>query len=316
VSGQVDITATGGILKVQGSLAADQGHLYIGSGATLELSNTAPVGAPIYFQGSPGTVSIDSGGTLQIAKGTYTGSNALSQTITDNGSLIDNTTATITGNVSGTGTILAANKANLTITGSLTGSENFTLANSAHVFIANNVNGTGTFTIANSAVLEFGAADNENVTFASVSSGTVKFDHSLTQPTGTISGLTPTTKIDLADLPFTKGKMTVVPSLTATGDTTLTVTNQSTHQSASLNLAGDFTNAMWVLSKDATGGTIVVDPPAPTSTNNSDLDHAVALFSQFAAGFSDQPQQGVLNTNPLSQIITNQEHFLANPHHG
>ena len=59
VSGQVDITATGGILKVQGSLAADQGHLYIGSGATLELSNSAPVGAPIYFQGSPATLKLD-----------------------------------------------------------------------------------------------------------------------------------------------------------------------------------------------------------------------------------------------------------------
>ena len=77
-----------------------------------------------------GTIFIDSGGTLQIAKGTY----ALSETITDNGSLIDNTTATITGNISGTGTILAANTAYLTINGNLTGSENFSLTNSAHVF--------------------------------------------------------------------------------------------------------------------------------------------------------------------------------------
>ena len=33
-----------------------------------------------------------------------------------------------------------------------------------------------------------------------------------------------------------------------------------------------------------------------------------------AAGFPDQ--HGALNTNPLSQIVTNQEQFLANPHHG
>jgi hypothetical protein len=265
-----------------------------------------------------GTISISSGGTFLIAKGTYAGSSALSETITDNGSLTDNTTATITGNISGTGTILAENKANLTIAGSLTGSENVTLTNSAHVFIANDVSGTGSFTIANSAVLEFGAADNEPVTFASDSAGTVKFDHSLTDSTGTISGLTPQTKIDLADLPFTKGQMKVDPSsLTATGGT-LTVTNQSTKQSVSLNLAGDFTNATWVLSKDANGGTIVVDPPAPTSTNNGPpgLDHVVALFSQsIAAGFSDQQQHGAMSTNPLTQIVTNQEQFLAHPNH-
>ena len=59
VSGDVDINATGGILKIQGSLAADQGHLDIGSGTTLELGNSAPVGAPISFQGSPATLKLD-----------------------------------------------------------------------------------------------------------------------------------------------------------------------------------------------------------------------------------------------------------------
>jgi len=99
------------------------------------------------------------------------------------------------------------------------------------------VSGAGSFTIANSAVQEFGAADSENVTFANGSKGTVKFDQSLTQPTVTISGLTPKNSIDLADLPFTNGQMTVTPSFTATGGT-LTVTNQSTNQSVSLNLVG------------------------------------------------------------------------------
>jgi hypothetical protein len=65
-------------------------------------------------------------------------------------------------------------------------------------------------TIANSAVLEFGGVDSENVTFASGSKGTVKFDQPLTQPltafTGTISGLTPKTTIDLADLSFVPGQ--------------------------------------------------------------------------------------------------------------
>ena len=59
VSGDVDITAAGGTLTVQGSLAADQGRLDIGSGATLELGNGAPVGAVIYFGGSPATLKLD-----------------------------------------------------------------------------------------------------------------------------------------------------------------------------------------------------------------------------------------------------------------
>jgi hypothetical protein len=89
-----------------------------------------------------------------------------------------------------------------------------------------------------------------------------------------------------------------------------------------LNLAGNFTNATWVLSENSTGGTIVVDPPSIPSPANPPssslgLDHVVALFSQsIAAGFSDQQQHGMLNTNPLSQIVTNEQQFLVPPHHG
>jgi hypothetical protein len=186
-----------------------------------------------------GTVSISSGGTFLIAKGTYAGSSALSETIINGGSLIDSTKATITGNISGTGTILAENNAHLTIAGSVTAF-------------------TGSSTIANSAVLEFGNADFGNVTFASGSSGTVKFDAPLTAPltafTGTISGLTPKDKIDLTDLTYVAGN-----TKTSYLGGVLTVTNGS--QKVSLNLSGNFTNATWVLSKDATGGTVVVDPP-------------------------------------------------------
>jgi hypothetical protein len=99
--------------------------------------------------------------------------------------------------------------------------------------------------------------------------------------------------------------------------TLLTVTNRSTNQSISLNLAGDFTNATWTFSKDGTGGTLVVDPPAPTSTNDGPpgLDHVVALFNQhIAAGFPDN--NGTPITNQLSQTVANQEQFLAQPYRG
>jgi hypothetical protein len=41
----------------------------------------------------------------------------------------------------------------------------------------------------------------------------------------------------------------------------------------------------------------------------------VALFNQFiAGGFADH--NGTPITNVLSQIVTNEERFLAQPHHG
>ena len=67
--------------------------------------------------------------------------------------------------------------------------------------------------------------------------------------------------------------------------------------------------------------------PAPTQTtvqntggsppgNSQGLDHAAALFNQYmAAGFPEQ-QGGQITTSALSQVATNEQQFLANPHHG
>jgi hypothetical protein len=53
-----------------------------------------------------------------------------------------------------------------------------------------------------------------------------------------------------------------------------------------------------------------------TGVQNLGLDHAVALFNQsMAVGFPEQ-HGGQITTNALSQITTNEQHFLANPHHG
>ena len=57
VSGGVNIWADGGTLKVQGSLAGDQGALFIDSGATLELSNGSA--NEILFNGNLGTLKLD-----------------------------------------------------------------------------------------------------------------------------------------------------------------------------------------------------------------------------------------------------------------
>jgi hypothetical protein len=87
---------------------------------------------------------------------------------------------------------------------------------------------------------------------------------------------------------------------------------------AKLNMIGNFTLASFHAASDGSGGTLITDPPllggAPPSSSPG-LDHVVALFNQFtAAGFPDQ--RGTPITNALSQFVTNQEQFLAQPHHG
>jgi hypothetical protein len=51
-----------------------------------------------------------------------------------------------------------------------------------------------------------------------------------------------------------------------------------------------------------------------TGVPNPGLDHLVTLFNQsMAAGFPEQ--RGGITTNALSQITTNEQQFLAQPHH-
>jgi hypothetical protein len=107
-------------------------------------------------------------------------------------------------------------------------------------------------------------------------------------------------------LAFSKGVLTV---------------SDGTHV-AKLNMVGNYTLASFHAAPDGSGGTLITDPPVggqPLSsappTSPPGLDHVVALFNQFmAAGFPDH--NGTPITNALSQVVTNQEQFLAQPHHG
>jgi hypothetical protein len=84
-------------------------------------------------------------------------------------------------------------------------------------------------------------------------------------------------------------------------------------------MIGSYTLASFNAALDGSGGTLITDSTAGgqrASHQSARPRSCVALFTQTAAGFSDQSQQGVMNTNPLSQIVTNQEQLLANPHHG
>ena len=50
--------------------------------------------------------------------------------------------------------------------------------------------------------------------------------------------------------------------------------------------------------------------------NSSGLDQQVALFNQYMAGGFPEQHCGSITTNALSQVTTNEQQFLANPHHG
>ena len=92
--------------------------------------------------------------------------------------------------------------------------------------------------------------------------------------TGYLSGLTTTNSVDLVDLAWTRPSklMTATYSGTASGGT-LTVSNGT--NSVKLNLLGDYSTASWLLSKDGTGGTLVVDPPISGSLT-PDADRGTA----------------------------------------
>ncbi len=157
---------------------------------------------------------------------------------------------------------------------------------------------SGAATVEDGGDLEFGKASTASVTFGS-GSNTLKLDDSK-QFAGTISGLTNSDTIDLADLCYTSGKMTATYSGTASGGT-LTLSNGAT--SVKLALVGDYTNSTWTLSSDGKGGTDLVDPTS-SSGSTSSADSAQtnantgAVVSSVAASANATPglQQGSSNT--------------------
>jgi probable HAF family extracellular repeat protein len=281
-------TAYGLLVNNAGATVSDNsaGTLaLVGSGGPSSPNGALNVNAGTFFLNGgnlkAGSITIGSGGTFQTY-GNYTGQNALSETITDNGSfsIIKASNATISGNISGTGSVIVQDSTKATFSGAISGSENFTFNNSsqtvftgaisgsenfalqssAKVDITTPISGTGSFTLSSSAQLEFGAADSENVTFGPSSSGVLKIDRSLTAPfTGQLSGLSSSNHVDLADLTWVQGHMNASFSGSTSGGV-LTITNGS--QSVGLNLSGDYTHSSWNLSKDSGTGTLVADPPA------------------------------------------------------
>ena len=122
--------------------------------------------------------------------------------------------------------------------------------------IAGAISGIGSLQIDTGATLQLDGADLLNVTFTG-STGTLI----LKDPgnfSGTISGLTGSDQIDLANINPQAAQVSSASYSPTTNVTTLVITDGQ-HISTIL-LVGDYTGSTWTFSSDGSGGTIVVDP--------------------------------------------------------
>jgi hypothetical protein len=327
------IDNTGTITLNGGTLAVAAGGATINNTGTIALNGAAiPVGAGgLTFAGSGSVTFNDSSSNIIAGTGTsttLTNQNTISGAVeiggqglllTNQGVIDANGTNPLTVDtgasvVTNSGTMEATNNGELFVASNVTNTGHLIAANNGTDIFAGAVSGTGTATVQGAGSIEFGSTTTANITFAAGAAGTVTFDDA-SSLTGKVSitGFTLGDTIDLADIKYGSSG----PSLTFTKGL-LTVSDGT--DVAKLNMIGNFTLASFHAAPDGSGGTLITDPPllgSAPSTSPPGLDHVVALFNQsIAAGFSDQQQHGVINTNPLSQIVTNQEQFLAQPHHG
>jgi hypothetical protein len=154
----------------------------------------------------------------------------------------------------------------------------------------------------------------------------------------TISGVPKYETISLSSAGVSAGES--VTSVTHKGLTTYTITAPpgASISGSDLTLTSTYkgrkpvTNTFSVTASNTTTGetatsppvsVTVTDPPILTTnqtngvppSNPPNLDQQVALFNQYmAAGFPEQ-QGGQVTTN-ASENTTNEQQFLANPHHG
>jgi hypothetical protein len=297
------INNTGTITLNGGTIAVGAGGATVNNTGTIALNDAViPVGAGGLTLAGSGSVAFnDSSANIIAGTGTST-------------TLTNQTTISGAGDIGGNG-LLLTNQGVIDATAAVNPLTGHLIANNNGTAIfAGAVSGTGTATVYGAGSIEFGSTTTSNITFAAGADGTVTFDAASTL-TGKLSvtGFTLGDTIDLADIKYGSSG----PSLTFSKGV-LTVSDGT--DVAKLTMVGNYTLASFHAAPDGSGGTLITDPPvgggSSPPTSPPGLDHVVALFTQSMAGFSDQHGNGVMNTNPLSQIVTNQEQFLANPHHG
>src|SRR5262249_26924238 len=124
--------------------------------------------------------------------------------------------------------------------------------------LAGTLSGTGVFKIDAGAALQIDGADALQVVFNTGSTGTLILEDP-THFTGTIAGLTTSTKIDLTNINSATAHLLQPLSYDLTTNiSTLIVTDG--HTTDTLHLVGNYTTSTWTFSSDGSVGTIVVDP--------------------------------------------------------
>ncbi len=201
------------------------------------ISGTGQLGAGQMTLINNGTITAIGTHALVVDTGTNVLTNAGTLEATGSGSLIVNSDIVNSG-------LIWANGGNITINGAVTGS--------------------GNAMISGAATLELGAESSANVTFGADAAGTLIL-RDPTGFTGTISGLSSTDHIDLANISYETASVYSITYSSNTNITTLVITGGT--NTDTISLLGNYTiNTAWHLSDDGHGGTIVSEAPAsPTS---------------------------------------------------
>jgi hypothetical protein len=250
VANSLTISAVGTTVKDNVSLALSS-TLNLASG-TFELNN-----------GSLQTTLLTIGlaGLLLAEHGTYAMSMPLVNggqfVVASNGTMID-----ITGTLSGLGSFTINSGATLqfssglhTISGALADNGTVEVTNGT-LEVAGSCSGSGDLRIDAAAVLQLDGANALNVAFGGSTGELVLKDPA--EFTGTISGLTGTDRIDLANIDWATAQLSNVSYSASTNITTLVITD-GVHTDT-VRLMGDYTGSSWTFSSDGSGGAVMVDP--------------------------------------------------------
>jgi T5SS/PEP-CTERM-associated repeat protein len=199
-------------------------------------------GLNLGVSGGSATVTVSHGGAVDIGLGTTTVADAVH--VGNSASLQGS--GTINGNVVDDGNV-AATTGMLDITGAVTGSGSLSIAAGAHLEVSSSVSSTATVIFqgaTGSLVLDHAAG--QTINFSGFTGD------------GTLSG---SNQIDLKDINYNSA------SFSETFDqATNTVTVSDGTKSTTLHFAGNYVAENFKFTSDGANGTIVYDPPVPSST--------------------------------------------------
>jgi len=298
-SGIVSLNSIGNATHLQliqhGITLEGGGQVILSDSGENFISGTIP---SVTFTNLDNTIS----GAGQLGAGQMTLVNDGTIVATSSHALVIDTGANLVTNI---GTLEATGSGGLIVNSDVANS-GLIWADGGNITINGAVTGSGSAMINGTATLEFGAASSNDVTFAANAAGTLTLDHSLTQPfSAVIYGLDANDTVDLKDLTFANGNMTVSTSLLENGNTMLVVSNTSTHQSVTLTLAGDYTHSAWHLAQDSSGaGTAFSNLPATATAQAASTTAWTGTSANdtfvFAANFGHET---ITNFHPNTDVI-------------